>query len=266
MASLDFAAQVSSESDARLIERQSETQAHFEISVLASDGTRLAFRLIVEAFKDEYLHVRETTPSLLPSGCPQRHINYDGTFCLGWSVVEDLKVLSADDARRWWKMVYAFLIKQLRASRTKKWPGDEWAHGHAAAVSQCLTEMAAKSLGESFLENLKSHKLRVEVVDRESTDKSLLKVYQNGKHIYSVWKKSEKIINAQRTCPCKGHGKSKPKKIRNCKEHAADLATLGVHLHKKEIEERKFYEAYASQRKCCGSMTNCPIADMVGVE
>lgn len=129
---LTYAILAASEYDAKLVDSISESQAHFEICIRSSDSSRMTIQLIVKKYENLYLAALEKQPLAFPACCPERHINYDGTFCLGWSGIEDMKILDLDAARNWWGMIYAYLIKQRRASNMRKWSGEEWAHGHAA--------------------------------------------------------------------------------------------------------------------------------------
>lgn len=259
---LDLAIQTAKDVEAVLVDRISDTQAHFELDALLPDGSRMVIQLLVEVANDVYLNVSEKVPVVLPSGCPQRHINYDGTFCLGWSGVQDLKVLDYDSAFEWWKLIFAFLIKQRRATKTRRWPGDEWAHGHPAAASQSIVEEAAKILGDDFVTDFKLKKFHVVKVDHRKRPSSLLKVFRNNIHIYSVWEAFKLLTNSKVPCLCISGNKRRPKKIKSCGNHRQALMDLGIHLHNKETEERKFMETYSTVKSCCGTLDDCPIKKM----
>jgi hypothetical protein len=256
---LDYAIFAAPDFDAKLVERILPTQAHFEISIKSSDESRMVVQLLVDVIKNEYLEVREKVPSVLPASCPQRHINYDGSFCLGWLGVMDKKITNQEAASDWWKTLYAYLIRQRRASYIRKWPGDEWAHGHKAAASQCLAEEAAKNLGDDFVNDLKLNKFRVEKIEARKRPSALLKVFRNNDHIYSIWQDFKCLTNSRVPCLCKPAGNSRPKKIKSCGGHKQSLIDLGIHLHLKEVEETKFLKAYCSLKPCCGTLDECPV-------
>jgi len=263
---LDYAIFVAPDFDAKLVERISSTQAHFEISVKSSDESRMVLQLLVDVIKVDCLEVREKVPSVLPASCPQRHINYDGSFCLGWLGVIDKKITDQEAASDWWKTLYAYLIKQRRAANSRRWPGEEWAHGHKAAASQWFVEEAAKNLGDDFITDFKLGKFRVEKIETRKRPSALLKVFRNNVHIYSVWEDFKCLTNSKIPCLCKPVGSRRPKKIKSCGEHRQSLVDLGIHLHLKEVEERSFVKAYSSLKSCCGTLDECPIKILSGLE
>lgn len=245
--------------------RISETRVHFEICVPMSDDSRMTVQLLVQADESEYLTVREMVPLVFPPSCPQRHINGDGSFCLGWHGEQDMRVIGRDSAAKWWNTLFVFLIKQRRANNSRRWPGEQWAHGHKAAANQWLTEEAARSLGEDFVTDLKLRKFRVEKINSSKRPSSLLKVFRNNVHIYSVWENFKQLTSARKPCLCKPSCNGKPKKIRSCGSHRESLVNLGIHLHRQELEEEKYIKSYASLKACCGTLDECPIKNISGV-
>lgn len=263
---LDYVIHTASDFDAKLVERTSLTQAHFEISVKSSDESKMIIQLLVDVIKAEYLEVREKVAIVLPASCPQRHINIDGSFCLGWLDVMDKKITDQEAANDWWKTLYAYLIKQRRASNSRRWPGEEWAHGHKAAASQWFVEEAAKKLGADFFTDFKLGKFRVESIGARKRPSALLKVFRNNIHIYSVWQDFKCLTNSRLPCLCKPVGRRRRQKIRSCGEHRQSLVDLGIHLHLKEVEEANFLKAYCSLKSCCGTLDKCPIKDLSNAE
>lgn len=82
------------------------------------------------------LKVAEQIPGTkLPPACPERHINGDGSFCLGWKPLP--LPTDARSACELWALVAGFLAQQLRAAVTEKWPEEHaWPHGNAAAIQE----------------------------------------------------------------------------------------------------------------------------------
>jgi hypothetical protein len=64
--------------------------------------------------------VREAAGGRLPARCPERHINDDGTFCIGYEAGKDID--SDEAAERWWKKLMAYLLCQDTSDRTRTWP------------------------------------------------------------------------------------------------------------------------------------------------
>lgn len=65
----------------------------------------------------------EISGTSLPERCPERHIQYDQTFCLGLSYID---VNSAEAAAQWWEQLRQYLVRQAIAERT-----GIWSPGHA---------------------------------------------------------------------------------------------------------------------------------------
>jgi hypothetical protein len=56
------------------------------------------------------------TKKTLPEFCPERHINDDGSFCLGLRAGEGI---TEETARAWWAKLHAFLLCQETATCIK---------------------------------------------------------------------------------------------------------------------------------------------------
>lgn len=82
---------------------------------------------------------------LLPTNCMQRHMNTDGSFCIGhgapWQIVD------STTASHWWTLLLGYLQCQDIANVTRRWPPNRGlSHGDAAAV-QLKAEALAAELG-----------------------------------------------------------------------------------------------------------------------
>lgn len=115
----------------RLIAR---TSRHF------ASGRPIPFVLEVSAVASAAgptLRVAEAGVRQLPSFCPERHINRDGSFCMS---LEPAPVPTAfEDGRRWWESLAGYLDLQLDAMLFGDWEnGNAWAHGDAGKVQRLL--------------------------------------------------------------------------------------------------------------------------------
>lgn len=90
--------------------------------------------------------VSETTPgSALPRCCPDRHIEGDGTFCLGLGRV---RITSRRLALAWWSRLEQFLACQAAAARSRVWPLDHSLdHGHEAGEWHRRAKRLSERLG-----------------------------------------------------------------------------------------------------------------------
>jgi hypothetical protein len=103
-----------------------------QISIGSEDGQA---RLVV---REQSAHRR------LPLGCPARHINMDGTFCVGWGPSRPPVPRNATEAETAWKIICGYLQLQDRATASGEWPPEAaWAHGDAAKAQQAIEDLAS---------------------------------------------------------------------------------------------------------------------------
>lgn len=110
------------------------------------DGETSTYRLQISIGHDNGLPrlVVQEQPEhgRLPAGCPARHINMDGTFCLGWGPTRPEVPNSVTDAERAWALICGYLHLQDRASASGMWPLEAaWAHGDAAVAQHSIEEI-----------------------------------------------------------------------------------------------------------------------------
>jgi len=193
----------------------------FTFGLNLPDGDTITFDLRVEAHVGGGITVRERQAKRLPAFCPERHINSDGTFCLGYGD----EVLASGprtlmEAQRWWETMGWFLRLQYLAEVTGQWKARAWPHGEAAKYQQEI---------ESLMERLP----RAVLGARESAAAS-----------------RNPLIRPQ--CPCLS-GKS----FDAC--HREDLLNLTTLERRRDAAERA-YSASLDGRSCCGTMRHCVLA------
>lgn len=248
-AAADFGAQT---------EEQSGSMGIFTLPLKLSDGSVLTYRLEVNV-TDRGVTVREVTPHHLPSFCPPRHINPNGTFCLYWSEHGSYEVNSAEDATNWWAMLWKYLTLQARAEKKRRWPNnEEWAHGDAALHQQKAMAAAAR-LGPLFSSALDDLAIVVRRQPKRRTSQGpTLQVLVHGRHVYSVWLNSGKVVNRKQRCFCGSSGLKKPCRLRSCQGHAEDAAELALKLKSWQEAEIAFWDTF-KDKNCCGTCDNCPL-------
>lgn len=103
------------------------------------------FDLIINTGAPEATVTETISGARLPATCPERHINYDGSFCLG---LRRSVVASQEDAVAFWQTLRGYLLAQQFAERHGRWPpGRGLSHGYEAADSQIAAERAAELAG-----------------------------------------------------------------------------------------------------------------------
>lgn len=201
--------------------------------------------------------VREEAPKNLPSFCPERHINPDGTFCLYYPGSTQLNVVDEATATVWLEAVYKYLKLQERARNKRAWPNSEhWAHGDAAQ-HQAKAQAAASALGPQFSEALANGLLSVK--ERRSRNKRrILELWFCDSPLYSVWEATQKVLRQKQRCFCDPTSLKTPKRLRRCGEHAKHASALVIALRDWEREDAAFKSLVAGM-KCCGTCDACPL-------
>jgi hypothetical protein len=167
----------------------------------------------------------------LPVYCPQRHINSDSTFCLGFGRSAPTVPTTEAEARRWWDLVMGFLHLQNLASISRGWPpSNAWPHGRAAYLQEEL-EGARRRLNPRISRAISANQFEISAVG----------------HLH----------RRRRKCPCGSR-----KQLRLC--HERDIVTVLTAADRIHAAEAEFWsQARASGRQCCGTMDGCLLPTMV---
>lgn len=255
---LTFLIESAHEVNARLVDQIDGRRANFHFPVDLADGSTRVYQLNLTD-ENNLIAAKEVTPQNLPSCCPERHINYDGTFCIYWQQAQDLSVKDYDSAVVWWQHLLAYLKSQVRAGKRRSWPGTEWAHG-SAAIFQNLAENAAKALGGEYYQWLIDNKLTVKSVKWGDKRGPVLRLYLGHKHLCSVWGDLKVVANKRQPCLCKIKPTQNRKRIRSCGDHGEKIKELIISIYEQESATKIFWGLYKGVA-CCGTMNNCPLKD-----
>jgi hypothetical protein len=226
---------------------------------LPSGAPAPTYRLRVEA-AGEYVTVRELSPTLLPEFCPERHINYNGAFCLYWAEVEPSSISDVEGAAIWWMKVLTFLRRQQSAATLRQWPGksDARAHGPEAATQQAIAERSTDLLGTRFRGFLADSRLTS--VRKMSAGEPRLRLLLDGQRLVTVRERTRQLMTKRSRCKCDNADQLRLP-ICGCGDHEAALRNITLALERWGKAERDFFREYAaSGRKCCGTMDGCPLA------
>ena len=214
------------------------------------DGKITPYRLLVDAAKPK-VRVREKEPKLLPTWCPELHINDGGWFCLGYGDDAPGPVTDPQTADQWWGIVISVLRLQERARALKRWPnGNVWAHGGAAGFQSIAEEMANAISSELWAA------LRNGLIVARKHSKRSVRVMAGAGRLYSIWDgEKTQVVNLKRPCLC---GSGKP--MKKCGNHAKAAAMLALALAGMERATAGFWKHFKEQ-PCCGKSTTCPLQD-----
>lgn len=202
--------------------------------------------------------VREDSPgSLLPAFCPDRHINADSSFCLGWGEDNPTEIHNMEAARQWWSAVARFLAHQISANKRLVWPGRENDRAHGvAAQHQAVAEQLAVKFGPAFVDDLRDGELTVRLEKRRRNPR--LELYRRGRLISRAFLNSMGLKRDRFPCPC---NEVPPVPIIHCSTHAEALAQFMAALYNWREEECNFLKDLAAKGgRCCGTLRECGLA------
>lgn len=239
---------------------EESTQAVFRIQPPEVSGAPGPTYLILVEEKAGALVAREREPSALPAACPERHINFDGSFCLYWGEAEPLSIDGAEAAQHWWGKLIRFLLRQRVAGRHRKWPGkaEARAHGPVAARFQAKAEAAATVLGDSFTRTLRRGGFTTTRQRRGGEHR--IRLLRDGTRIGSVIEEARKVMTLRMLCRCDGAA-TIGLPLGKCSNHGDILAEFIIALDGWKRAEEDFYRHVAQfGGRCCGSIDGCPLA------
>lgn len=202
--------------------------------------TRL-YTLVIAVTTSGLIRVEEA-PShpLLPKFCPQRHMNPDGTFCLGLNA--GIAIIDAIRAKAWWKKLGVFLTCQDTAFETGSWPPlIEISHGTAGEI-----EIQAENIAEG-LGLLKEFQLAVRE-DRGSI----------AEGVRRIRKSTGRLLNGRAACICGRTYRSGEVHLRrDCWK--AGWPCLPIMEALRRREEEAFWRGLKGKQLCCHTMDDCPL-------
>lgn len=211
------------------------------------------------------LEVREDPASpnqRLPQGCPDRHIVFDGSFCLHWDGANRFDFDTDAGCRGWLDALVSFLLRQVEAELTRCWPAEAgWAHG-GGAVHQMQAEEAAEAVHPRFAEAVRRRRLTVEPKRRVLLlDGVRVVAGVKGGKAGTVGQGT--VTGLRRPCPCGAVDKrERAVSRRNCGTHAQKLAEVIEHLAAMQAAEERYVAMWRrAGRTCCGTLERCSVRD-----
>ncbi|EOW2135779.1 MULTISPECIES: E2 domain-containing protein [Stenotrophomonas] len=228
--------------------------------MVRAGGAEYAFRLLVSV-AGEHVSVREIAdPGMLPGFCPDRHINGDRSFCLGWGEDNPSRIQDEAAARHWWATVYQYLTYQIGANARRVFPGAENGRAHGrAAQHQANAEQAAERLGPAFKADVLAGQFMVRKDSRPQ--KRRLELWHGKLLLARVSTRTETLVGRPPVCPC---GRDPDGAITACGDHAAALVTFILEQHRCALADTAFLEdCAAAGARCCGTLDICGLRSAI---
>lgn len=194
-----------------------------------------AYDLRATCRSPEFVSVsEEVTGTLLPASCPERHVNPDGSFCVGLNAGKQIGDLT--EAAAWWRKLEVFLECQETAHNTGRWPLQiQLSHGGAGAI-QVQAEEVAKLCNRSA----------------ELEDAIL---FDSGPIAMATRNLEAGVKNARAQCLCgRTDKRGKPLIRKNCQTEPDECLVLLETKRRKSL--RDFWATFKNER-CCGSISTC---------
>jgi hypothetical protein len=207
----------------------------------ASGQPTRSYNLVIAVSPLDKIEVSEASDRhLLPTFCPQRHMNEDGTFCLGLNAGQVLAEQGRADS--WWLKLHVFLTCQETAFETRTWPPTiEISHGQAGE-----TEIQAENLAEQ-LDMLEEYQTAVRENRGPIADA-----------VRRIKKSTGRLINGRAACVCNRRYKTGEPKLRRQCWKSNDLC-LPILEARRRREEENYWSSLKENQACCGTMDDCPL-------
>lgn len=206
----------------------------------------ISFALTVKN-DDGNIVVLETIPgTVLPIACPERHINRNGTFCIGLNAGK--KITTREDAEQWWGFLAEFLDSQQSAAKYRRWPPGRWLSHGDAAIEHLAMEKISQKLGWE-------EEIRIAIEHKQGWLGGMLPRHR---------KNSNMLVNQRLPCPrgcLRRKGKSSLRMLRRKCPHKHQVSLLVKHENSRRKLEASFVKEFlADGFFCCGTMKDCPFS------
>lgn len=224
---------------------------HIKVQPTDSDGLRIkSYELLIQSYGDVVTVRENNLGQSLPEACPERHINPDGSFCLGLAVGS---ITSNNLATEWWSKLAKFLECQQKADKYGYWPpGLSLSHGDAAQQQLEMETLAANVDG------------LLEEVTHAISYKDNWLAGELPSERYNNRRGTGMFVNQLSPCPrgCKKSGKEVLR--RNCPHKKIIFELVELEKKRRLNEAEVFSSLTKAGKKCCGSMKSCPLNDAHG--
>jgi hypothetical protein len=219
-----------------------------DATIVSASGRRMPV-VRLHASVHGRLSIKQRDPASWPEGCPERHIEAGGTFCLGKGA--PLRPGTAEEADTWWEWLGEFLKAQFFADRNAYWPTRFLHHGQAADVQVEMEELAAGTfLQEDVRQALDEGRgWLADALPRLTKDKLRLINLRSPCPRGCCKRKAPLPKSPGRTCY--------PTLRRRCKQRELVLSLVKLEYARRK-KEKEFW-AQHPRKVCCETMRDCPL-------
>ncbi len=230
-----------------------------DLTIVRPSGTPHEFSLEIGLRDSKPVPVvSEREPRQFPAFCSDRHINYGGTFCIGWGPGDPDHVTSIATAQLFWSRLSQYLELQLVASATRRWPGARRARAHGdAAAPQDAAERIAKSFGPRAFDDLIGGVYRI-----AETGKGLratLDLYRREALVAKVHRVSGFLMNPDAICIC-DEARDTGRPVSQCSDHRYQIPRFARAVHSWHREHVVAVRAARDAGlRCCGTLEQCEL-------
>lgn len=227
---------------------QAGAEIHIDAAVIGDSGRPMP-SVALRAWVQNRLRVAQRGFLRWPEGCPERHIEAPGTFCLGKG--KPLQPATNDQADTWWEWLDKFLRAQFFADRNGFWPTRFLHHGDASDLQIEMEDLARGTIFESDVKQ--AHDNRIGWL----TEK-LPRLTKDANSLVNLRAPCPRGCSKRKAPPPKGPGrKSYPVIRRRCDHRELMLALVKLELKRRKKEE-EFWGQHP-RKQCCGTMKECPL-------
>lgn len=212
------------------------------VAVRTSKALTRLFELRIVHVGDNVSVSEREIGNTLPACCPERHINPDGSFCIGLRAGEGI---TAKTAPAWWDKLHVFLLCQETAAETGFWPSEaQLSHGEAGEM-QLAAEDAADQLG-----------LRAAYREAVAFDTGLI-----ASGLRKINANTGALRNGRSACICRRtdrHGRVLLR--RDC--HRGGVGCPIVLENRRRAMVDRYWRGLRGQVTCCATMQECPLRNI----
>jgi hypothetical protein len=209
------------------------------VAMRSSKAFTRVFELKIVHLGDEIKVFERPIGRTLPVCCPERHINPDGSFCVG---LRAGRGITEDTASAWWEKLHVFILCQETAAETGFWPSEaQLSHGDQAAELELAAERAADQLG-------------LRTAYREAV------VFGTGliaSGVAKINKKTGLLRNGRSACIC-GRVDRRQRVLLRRECHRSGPGCPIILEQRRRIKVDEYWREMRGQA-CCGTMHECPL-------